>query len=89
MTDQWIWPPHDTGMDTQAGPAISRLQDILFDRALVLWPRLDRRALARCGPDVDRIAALVSRRTALSREDIVSMLRRPRVSDADGAYWFG
>ena len=44
------------------------------DRALLLWPRLDRRRLARTSGDPHRIARLVSLRTALSTESIVAML---------------
>jgi hypothetical protein len=44
------------------------------DRALLLWPRLDRRRLARTSGDPRRIARLVSMRTALPFESIVAML---------------
>jgi hypothetical protein len=43
-------------------------------RALALWPRLDRRALSRCG-DTMCIASQVARRTSLPRETIRLMLR--------------
>lgn len=43
-------------------------------RALMLWPRLDRRKLARTRGDPARIARLVERRTALSREAIIGIL---------------
>jgi hypothetical protein len=46
----------------------------LDERALFLWPRLDRRALTRCGCDPYRIAAYVARRTSLPLESIVAML---------------
>lgn len=58
-------------------------------RALALWPRLDRRALGRCGHDPRRIAALVSRRTKLPMEAIVGLLVAGAVSDDDRATWFG
>ena len=43
-------------------------------RALLLWPRLDRRRLARTGGDPRRIARLVCRRSSLPVEVIVAML---------------
>lgn len=58
-------------------------------RALALWPRLDAKALRRCGHDPRRIAMLVARRTSLSAEAIRSMLAMPSVSDDEGATWFG
>jgi hypothetical protein len=62
-------------------------------RALALWPRLDRSALRRCGNDPTRIAALISRRTAMPPEQIVQVLvmtigaRDEAAGDADT--WFG
>lgn len=43
-------------------------------RALAMWPRLDRRKLTRTGGDPKRVARLVERRTALSRESIIGIL---------------
>lgn len=43
-------------------------------RAMALWPRLDRRALARCGCDPARIANYVSRRTRLPTKAIEALL---------------
>jgi hypothetical protein len=54
-----------------------------------LWPRLDRAALRRCRQDPARIAALISRRTALSPEAIKQVLLMPTVSDEDVSTWFG
>ena len=34
-------------------------------RAMALWPRLDRRALTRCGCDPAKIATYVSHRTRM------------------------
>ena len=45
-------------------------------RALAIWPRLDRVRLARTQGDPVRIARLVTERTALTAESIVSMLLR-------------
>lgn len=63
-------------------------------RALALWPRLDRSALRRCGNDPARIAALVSRRTAMPPEQIVQVLvmpagRRQDEPSSDEGTWFG
>ncbi len=41
---------------------------------MALWPRLDRRALARCGCDPARIANYVSRRTRLPTKAIEALL---------------
>jgi hypothetical protein len=45
-------------------------------RAMVIWPRLDRRALARCGCDSARIANYVSRRTRMPTRSIETLLNR-------------
>ena len=45
-------------------------------RAMVIWPRLDRRALARCGCDSTRIANYVSRRTRMPARSIETLLNR-------------
>ncbi len=68
--------------DAAWGPLIDR-------RALELWPRIDPRALRRCGHDPRRIAVLVSHRTSLSVEAIIAMLVRPRISDVEAMTWFG
>ena len=43
-------------------------------RAMALWPRLDRRALARCGCDPARIALYVSHRTRMPIKAIETIL---------------
>jgi len=43
-------------------------------RAMALWPRLDRRALTRCGCDPARIANYVSHRTRLPAKAIEKIL---------------
>jgi hypothetical protein len=45
-----------------------------FDRALALWPRLERPRLARVRHDPHRMAALISRRTTLSYVAILELL---------------
>lgn len=44
-------------------------------RALAVWPGLDRRKLTRTCGRPERVARLVERRTALSRECILRILR--------------
>jgi len=63
--------------------------DTLARRALVIWPRLDRRALRHCHGDPYRIASLVARRTSLSVETIVGMLAAPRITPEERETWFG
>ncbi len=43
-------------------------------RALAMWPGLDRKKLRRTCGDPTRVARLVERRTALSRETIIGIL---------------
>ncbi len=57
-------------------------------RALLLWPRLERRALARCAGDPACIANHVSRRTSLPPHIVRAMIS-PGLTDADGEFWFG
>ncbi len=73
----------------QADPGRPAAAAALERRALALWPRLDRAALRRCRQDPARIAALISRRTALSPECIKQVLLMPAVSDEDVSTWFG
>lgn len=73
----------------QAHPGRSSASVALERRALALWPRLDRTALRRCHQDPARIAALISRRTALSPEAIKQVLLMPSVSDDEVSTWFG
>ena len=66
----------------QAQRRSSRAQDSCFAqvRALALWPRLDRRALTRCGCDPARIANYVSRRTRLPTKAIETLLSQSQAS---------
>jgi hypothetical protein len=43
-------------------------------RAMALWPRLDRRALTRCGCDPARLANYISRRTRMPKQAIETLL---------------
>jgi hypothetical protein len=74
---------------SHATPGVGIAAETLKARALARWPRLDRAALRRCGGDVERIAALVSRRTALPHEAIVAILTIPDVSEDESQTWFG
>jgi hypothetical protein len=64
-----------------------RSDDAPTRRALAMWPGLDRGALARCAGDPDRIARLVSRRTALSETAIRMILIEG--DGLDRELWFG
>jgi hypothetical protein len=59
----------------------------LTQRAMTMWPRLDRRALTRCGGDVACITRLVSKRTALPPQSIRAMLLGH--AEIDPELWFG
>ena len=61
----------------------------LANRALAVWPRLDKAALRRCGNDPGRMADLISRRTALPPESIRKILVMTIVSYEEGETWFG
>jgi hypothetical protein len=52
----------------------------LCQRALWLWPRLDRRSLSRTRGRPGRVVLLVARRTALDPEAILGMLIMERSS---------
>ncbi len=58
-------------------------------RAMLIWPRLDRRSLARCGCDSRRIAAYIARRTKLSVDAITAILEDSVRADREASYWFG
>jgi len=58
-------------------------------RALLIWPRLDRRTLARCGCDARRIAAYVARRTSLPVEVITAILEAGGRGDRESSFSFG
>ncbi len=62
--------------------------EAMTQRALALWPRLDRRALGRCAGDPARIARLVARRTSLPPA-IIRAILDPGVSEEDQEFWFG
>ena len=47
-----------------------------MERALLLWPRLDRARLRRFADDPARIAELVERRTSQPHDVILAMLTR-------------
>lgn len=72
-----------------AAPIPSKTAMALEQRAMALWPRLDRAALRRCHQDPGKIAALISRRTSLPPETIKQVLLMPAVSDEDVSTWFG
>jgi hypothetical protein len=63
--------------------------EVIRRRALATWPRLDPSALRRCGNDIECVASLVERRSALPRESILGILAMPAVSEDERATWFG
>jgi hypothetical protein len=52
-------------------------------RAIALWPRLDRAQLSRARGDPQKIARVITRRTALPVEAIVAILVRDACSEVD------
>lgn len=60
-----------------------------MQRAMLIWPRLDRRSLARCGCDPRRIAAYVARRTSLSVEVITAILEECGRPETEPSFYFG
>jgi hypothetical protein len=81
-----------TALRVHVEPAeASPLRPVAFDgsaatfqqRALTLWPRLDRTQLARTGGDPARIARIVGRRTTLPPESIVAMLTGEPIAEPD------
>ncbi len=62
---------------------------VFMRRALLMWPRLDRRKLARCGCDPQRIARLVARRTSLSIESITAILEQDERARNEPPFYFG
>jgi hypothetical protein len=61
----------------------------LEERALALWPRLDCKAVRRCAGDAQCVVRVISRRTALPADAILSLLLMPFVTQDEGATWFG
>ena len=49
---------------------------VYVERAMLLWPRLDRAKLRRMADDPSRIAEMVQRRTSQPYEAILAMLTR-------------
>jgi hypothetical protein len=62
---------------------------VFMQRALLMWPRLDRQKLARCGCDPYRIARLVARRSNLSIESIAAILEPTEPVDREPPFFFG
>lgn len=74
-------------------PAAADAEPAVVRRAMATWPRLDRRALHRCGDDPQRIATVVAHRTRLPRRIVIMMLEAPEVAPAitpeEVETWFG
>jgi len=58
-------------------------------RAMLIWPRLDRRILARCGCDARRIATYVARRTSLPVEVIIAILEAGGRAEREASFSLG
>jgi hypothetical protein len=58
-------------------------------RALLLWPRLDRRALSRCRHSLTCVAGLVGRRTGLPPVTVQVLLGARPPSTTELETWFG
>jgi hypothetical protein len=49
---------------------------VYLDRAMLLWPRLDRNKLSRYAHDPDHIAQIVQQRTSQPHDAILAMLTK-------------
>jgi hypothetical protein len=78
-----------TPVRTRAGRWVDGRSLSLSEKALILWPRLDRQKLGRCRGDPRRMVALISRRTSLPRSAILAMLLGTAVDEAEIEIWFG
>jgi hypothetical protein len=78
---------------TAAAPAANRRSALeecaLMQRAMFIWPRLDRQSLARCGCDPRKIAGYVARRTSLSVEAITTLLEQGERAASEPPFYFG
>lgn len=59
----------------------------VVERAVAIWPRIDRRILNASHGDPQRLAHALARRTALPEERILEMLVPPAHDEA--SRWFG
>ena len=64
-------------------------RSVFEQRALRIWPGLDRSRLRRTGGDPWRIARLVEGRTRLTLEDILVLLMGPELESHAGAGFRG
>ena len=58
-------------------------------RAMMIWPRLDRQALARCGCDSERIVAFVAQRTSLPVDVVTELLEERGPAESNWSLYFG
>ena len=70
-------------------PSTSANSCVYRRAAMLIWPRLDHRALERCGGDPRLIAAYVARRTCLSTDVISAMLEGRMAALSEPSYYFG
>ena len=62
---------------------------VFKQRAMLMWPRLDHRRLAKCACDPQKIAAYVAHRTSLSIEVITAILEEGGRRESEPSYYFG
>lgn len=78
---------------TTMSPVANRRSSVstcpFMQRAMLIWPRLDQRVLARCGCDARRIARYVARRTSLPIEAIIALLDQGDHRDSEPTFYFG
>jgi hypothetical protein len=75
-------------MQSHGDPTPARASEV-EQRALALWPRLDRKAIRRCAGSTRCIVSVVARRTTLPSDAIRLLLLMPGVSRDEGSTWFG
>jgi hypothetical protein len=63
--------------------------DSIMERALLVWPRLDQRKLAKCDNDATKIARLVAQRTKLAPESVIEILLRIDRPADEPSFYFG
>ena len=71
-SDRRVWPPAPRAVRR----ALPLSESFYLERALLLWPRLDRARIRRVAADPARIAEIVERRTSQPYAVILAMLTR-------------
>jgi hypothetical protein len=76
---------------TTAAPSRRRPLEasVVLQRAMTIWPRLDRRSLASCASDPRAIAAYVADRTRIPIAYVTAILEDADRPQSDPALYFG